>query len=1106
MISAQETPKSINYDVLLDNQAEHSIFGNGELLSEIKTLDPPKRYRGIGKDGVFVSKSGKFLDLAVDYHPGIGVNVLSWSQIKNDTNWKCGYSEKEDLFWLKTGTSEFNFKRIGGLYRHTVKNHLYITLREAESNYTKREVVKMREAREIQRRLGFPAASGMVQLLRSGAINNFPITPHDVVRAESAYGPSIPYLKGKTTTENLVVTPSAPLPRTISSAIHLHMDLMFVDGLSFLISVGVPIGLTIVTALGRGKGAKSEGSIVNAVKEQLGMYYRRHFHILNVASDSEINIGAALAKVRGPPWTPRAPGKHDGYVESKIRRVKETARAIQQSLPYALGPVLQTWCILYSTYVINLLPSKTGYEALSPREAFTGIKPDFSRDLRVGFGDYAQVSARDMDNSMKERTVGAIAVLPTGNLSGAVKFLSLPTGKVISRDSFRILPIPKEYIDIIEQWQEGSLQTHDKETHTSGEEHSALREVSDRRALIDLYESGNRRAVEPIDEEPNTADVDVRVDNDVAETAQEEGMDEHGVDIDPPEMQGTSGNSEDIDPPDHSHGYNLRERRPNRHEDYVYNTVLNLSIQESIDKLGKEKTMESIKKELLQLMEKKVFRGLPAQEIQTLPRGTILPCKLFLKEKTNPDGTFDKLKSRLVAGGHRQDKNDYEEFNSPTVAVSSLFTIACIAAKEKRIVVAMDVPTAYPNARRKDGMKRVAIKLDKIITSILCTMDTNWRQYVLTDGTSVAELQGALYGLIESAYLWYDEISNFLESKGFKPNPIDNCIMNKMFGPNQCTIALYVDDIMVTCSDESAISYVENALSERYGKVSMHTGKVIPFLGMIFTFIDDKVKIATPKIVDELLAKFPITNFAETPAGGNLFEVDKNSSELDVEGKRLFHSVTATLLYIAKRTRPDILLPVNLMCTRVQSPSQKDYSTLLRIIKYLKGTKDDCLTLQADDNYLVTCYADASYGVHTDMKSHSGMVLTIGRGAIICKSSKQHIVTKSSTEAEVVAASDMAGDAIQLNHFLNHQNMSNDRPATLFQDNMSAILLLQNGKSSAKRTKHISIRYFWLQDRVVNGDIKIVYKSTEEMLADGLTKPLQGDQFKRFKNAILNIQ
>jgi hypothetical protein len=140
------------------------------------------------------------------------------------------------------------------------------------------------------------------------------------------------------------------------------------------------------------------------------------------------------------------------------------------------------------------------------------------------------------------------------------------------------------------------------------------------------------------------------------------------------------------------------------------------------------------------------------------------------------------------------------------------------------------------------------------------------------------------------------------------------------------------------------------------------------------------------------------------------------------------------------------------------------------------------------------------------MKSHSGMMLTIGRGAIICKSTKQHIVTKSSTEAEVVAASDMAGDAIQLNLFLTHQNINNDRPVILLQDNMSAILLLKNGKSSANRTKHISIRYFWLQDRVANGDIKIDYKSTEEMVADGLTKPLQGEQFKRFKNAILNIQ
>ena len=68
---------------------------------------------------------------------------------------------------------------------------------------------------------------------------------------------------------------------------------------------------------------------------------------------------------------------------------------------------------------------------MSPREIMTGIKPDFKRSLPIGFGEFAQVLERDPNNSLKPRTVTAIALLPTGR--GPVKFTSLSTGKTIVR-------------------------------------------------------------------------------------------------------------------------------------------------------------------------------------------------------------------------------------------------------------------------------------------------------------------------------------------------------------------------------------------------------------------------------------------------------------------------------------------------------------------------------------------------------------------------------------------------------------------------------------------------------------------------------------------------
>ena len=119
-------------------------------------------------------------------------------------------------------------------------------------------------------------------------------------------------------------------------------------------------------------------------------------------------------------------------------------------------------------------------------------------------------------------------------------------------------------------------------------------------------------------------------------------------------------------------------------------------------------------------------------------------------------------------------------------------------------------------------------------------------------------------------------------------------------------------------------------------------------------------------------------------------------------------------------------------------------------------------------------------------------------------SSKQTIVANSSTEAEMIAVSDHAGELIAQNEFYIHQCGMN-KPAILYQDNQSTIRLLKNGKSSSDRTKHIKIRYFWLKDRVDVKDILMEYMPTEDMIADILTKPLQGDLFIRLRKALMNL-
>ena len=139
------------------------------------------------------------------------------------------------------------------------------------------------------------------------------------------------------------------------------------------------------------------------------------------------------------------------------------------------------------------------------------------------------------------------------------------------------------------------------------------------------------------------------------------------------------------------------------------------------------------------------------------------------------------------------------------------------------------------------------------------------------------------------------------------------------------------------------------------------------------------------------------------------------------------------------------------------------------------------------------------------MRGHTGLMMTFGQGAVYARSLKQKLNTKSSTEGEVVGADDVLPQVIWTNYFLKSQGYK-IKDTIMYQDNKSAILMEKNGKfSCSKRTKHINVRYFFIKDRIQNGELNIKYCPTEEMVADYFTKPLQGVQFLKFRKLILNM-
>jgi hypothetical protein len=194
-----------------------------------------------------------------------------------------------------------------------------------------------------------------------------------------------------------------------------------------------------------------------------------------------------------------------------------------------------------------------------------------------------------------------------------------------------------------------------------------------------------------------------------------------------------------------------------------------------------------------------------------------------------------------------------------------------------------------------------------------------------------------------------------------------------------------------------------------------------------------------------------------------------------------------------------MLAVVSFLSTRALEPDEDDLGKLTRALGYLLGTRERGIVLKIGDYMSVGALIDAAYGVHTASgKSHSGCAIVLGLlgigGPVHVKSSKQSLVVKSSTEAELVALSDYASQAIWARNFVIAQGYDVG-PVVLHQDNLSCMALIKRGGPASVRSRHINIRYFWVKERVDGKEAIVRHLPTEKMFVNVMTKPVQGQQF-----------
>jgi hypothetical protein len=432
-----------------------------------------------------------------------------------------------------------------------------------------------------------------------------------------------------------------------------------------------------------------------------------------------------------------------------------------------------------------------------------------------------------------------------------------------------------------------------------------------------------------------------------------------------------------------------------------------------------------------------------------------------------------------------------------------------IDAHEQRDVATCDISGAF---LQSDMDEFTLVIVNGALVDMLIRANKDFGKFVHVgkNGRKVVYLQlkKALYGTLRAARLFWENLTDKLQKKGFTLNPYDSCVANKIINGSQCTVTWHVDDLKISHKDPAVTTDIINYLESIFGEMTVVRGNKHTYVGMDISFPGDgTVKINMKSYLSEAIKAFPdeLIGKASTPATEHIFEVNEKSPKLPENKRELLHSIVAKLLFVSTRGRPDIHLPISFLTSRVSKADEDDWKKLSRLLTYIKNTLDLDLTLSAHKMSVVKWWCDAAYAVRADYKSQTGSTMSMGRGTIMNKSGKQKLNTKSSTEAELVGASDTVPQMIWTNYFLESQGFIVDN-AILYQDNKSAMLMERNGKlSSGKQTKHVNIRYFFIKDRISSGEIEIEYCPTDNMLADYLTKPLQGSKFTIFRDMILGI-
>jgi hypothetical protein len=464
----------------------------------------------------------------------------------------------------------------------------------------------------------------------------------------------------------------------------------------------------------------------------------------------------------------------------------------------------------------------------------------------------------------------------------------------------------------------------------------------------------------------------------------------------------------------------------------------------------------------------------------------ILPAQWVWTYKGDAQGFHTKDKARMVVCGNRQQESLwYKDVYSYVVRMTTLRIIFALVAYFDLECDAMDMITAYLNSylEREDV--------------ILLRLPPGCKGY-----KNVVRLIRGMYGLRQSALMWYNDLKDSLKELGFNPIEADPCVFINAKGE---IIVVYVDDLILITRDTKSIEMLKEKLLARYKARDL--GPVSYYLGI--RVVRDRpnrsLKLSMEGYIDRVLNEYHLGDapIAHSPLPTSALKLAKRDPE-DQADKDLvaqYQSLVAKLLYPTSIIRPDLAWHVNYMARFATNPTHEQLSLLKHILRYYKGTAALGIEYRGDrkeadinnPNHLtgLIAYSDSAHGDNQMRKSSAGYVIKMAGGVVSYKSYRQRLVTLSSTESEYIALTYAAKEIAWLQRLLSQLGYRGHdlRPFHLQTDNEPALNMIRKD-GLHERTKHIDVYYKYTKQQCKDGNVRVSHCRGTEMPADGLTKPL----------------